>query len=122
MLNKEVVKETWKEVFGEQLFGASKAALGDYYFFTGYLAKSRDDFAYGISHNDPLNYKFYIDEDGTYSEMSSSLSVETDNPHMYCESVKLRKQKIKNVDKIKLTKRFQKLKNMIEENKDRIKK
>ncbi len=116
-MNKDKVKEIWEEVFPNSSIGISKACLSDYYFFRPRLARDRRESIHNILDNDPLSYMFSI-EDGKYIEQMLYFSIKPDNP-LYCYSVvKLRQKTIKNVDAVKLKKRFLELKEKLIENKD----
>ena len=111
-----IVKECWLVVFPSGHI-TSRVIMGNPS-FTMYLQKP-DQWLYGISHNDPLSYSAFINGD-TWEENQHSLTVKATDQHRAYGSVKIRKQNIKAVDKDKLLKRFQKIRQIAEENKDNI--
>jgi hypothetical protein len=121
-LTNESILNAWKEIFPSSMMLCSKACLGDSYFFKGKLAANKQESANGILENDPLNYMFSIEEDGTYKEHICSIYVKpTKNLYLVYESENLRRKTIKNptVDKIK--KRFEQVKQLVVDNKDNFK-
>lgn len=117
------VKEIWGEVFPNSMIIASKACLGDSYFFKGKLAKDINESNNRILHNDALNYMFNIDGD-TYKENYNSLYIKPDpekERYLVYGSSHMRKKTIKNITEEKLLKRFKQVKEHVVANKDNFK-
>ncbi|MFA6198880.1 MAG: hypothetical protein WC679_00540 [Bacteroidales bacterium] len=113
----EEIKVIWAKVFPNSFLSIGKGALGGGLYATGYLAKDKSEFSNGISNNDPLRYRFNIDNGVDYEEDGASL---LQNPEkgsfMAFSSVKLRKKNIKKIDAKKLEKRFQEVKAFVKAN------
>ena len=111
------IQETWKKVFPNSLMTGSKACLGNSMFYKGFLAGNHEEFANGISHNDPLSYMFEIDN-GAYIESTLFISIRPDKKYLAYSSAKMRKQTIKGITPEKLEKRFIKIRDFIISHKD----
>lgn len=97
--------ETWREVFPHSL--AVKHEILGGMIYTFYLGAGPEDWANGISHNDPLSYTMRRNIDGTYSEINGGpvLTVRATVPYMAYSSEKMRKKS--NIAPEKLTARFE---------------
>ena len=120
-MDKETVKQIWQDVTNGRLMSANKAALGDSYFYKGYHAKDRAEFANGISQNDPLNYMFEIDGD-LYRETMLYLLIKPEpGSYLAYGRAKMRSATIKNITPEKLRKRFEKIEQFLQDNKENMK-
>jgi len=113
------IENLYKRIFPESCCSVSHAALSEnVYFFKGYIQKP-DEWANGISNNDPLSYMAEYDANtNVWREVQASLIQKPDNKYMAYSSLNMRKQTIKNLDIHKLEKRFLKLKQFIKDNLD----
>lgn len=118
-MKNEEIKKVWEKVFPNSFFLIQKACLGDYYFYDGFLAKSKTECSNGYFENDPLNYSFGI-ENGTYKEHAISLCIKPTEKYLAYSRAKLRKKTIKNITLEKLEKRFLQIKQLITDNKDNL--
>lgn len=120
-MDKETVKQIWQDVTNGRLMSANKAALGDSYFYKGYSAFNKSEFVNGISHNDPLNYMFEIDGN-LYRETMLYLLIKPEpGSHLAYGRAKMRSATIKNITPEKLRKRFEKIEQFLQDNKENMK-
>ena len=110
------ILSAWLEVFPNSHARVSAGIYGGLHFVGTIQAKN--EWENGIMENDPLRYTAWL-EGENWEETALGLSVKpSPGSYLYCETVRLRKQTIKQVSREKLVKRFQKIKAFIQENKD----
>lgn len=112
------IKLAYYQLFPLSYVSISKGILGSNDIYGKGFIQNKNEWANKISHNDPLNYMFSIDDNGLYTEHSLSIQVKPKDKYMYSSSEKLRKKTIKNIDNKKLIARFYEIKEFIILHKD----
>jgi len=109
-MDSDTIKQAWLEVFpyshatSRSIMGSTCVAL--------YLQKP-EDWTNGISNNDPLTYKVWIEGDNV---RESDLHVYTrpeKGSNLVYKSVNMRRQTIKKADRAKLVRRFKKVRDFV---------
>lgn len=112
------IKKAFYEIFPNSYITINVAPLGgpSELVITCYLQKP-DEWANGIYLNDPLSYSvFYNPVTGLWHENNHYLTIKATNPYMAYDSVKFRKQIIKQANYTKIKARFSKLKQFVVDN------
>ena len=117
-MNDSDIKNAYHEVFPLSHISITQSVLGGSAQYIKCYIQNNTDWANAISHNDPLNYMFSIDETGVYSEHNLSIQVKPKNKYMFASSELLRKKTIKNINYQKLIARFTAIKHFIISNQD----
>lgn len=113
-MNAMQIAQAWLAVFPNGHVRYSKAALTEGEFFINFYLQQPEQWANGISNNDPLSYMVRFDGADMEETGCSLLIKPALGSYMAYGSVKLRKQTIKGVDEKKLIKRFQRVRDMVE--------
>ena len=113
-MNTMQIAQAWLEVFPNGHARYSKAALTEGEFFINSYLQKPEQWANGISQNDPLSYVVRFDSKDLEELGCSLLTKAAPGSYLVYGHVKLRKQTIKGVDEKKLIKRFQRVRDMVE--------
>lgn len=116
---KNRIERAFYEVFPKSHISITNAPLSGRELYIKCYLQTPDQWANGISHNDPLSYMADIDPiTMVYSEHHHHMYIKPQEKYLAYSSVSIRKRTIKNADIPKIKKRFEQLRDFIRSNLD----
>jgi len=109
-MESEAIKQAWMEVFPNS-YAASKTVMGST--CIRLYIQNPDQWSNGISDNDPLTYRVWIEGDNVRESDLHILTRPPEGKNLVYGSAKMRKQTIKSADYDKMVKRFRKVRDFI---------